>query len=288
MIRPIIFILSSFIILFSCKTHYNEIRTKDFNHIIEEFHNHSSKKVLIASHRASNNKYPENSLTAVKYAIETGVDIIEIDIRTTKDGRLVLMHNETLNHTTNGKGKVSDYTYEELSKLKLDKKQRDTIDHKIPLAEDALKLAKGKIMVDLDIKETHVKPLVDLVHKTQTQGQVMFFDSNFDVLDSILMLDSTLIIMPRAYSFDDVKKIIEKYNPPVIHIDNSFYSAEVVKTIKESGARIWINALVFPDLKARLGFVDWGYSPLTDGGANIIQTDLPVKLGMFLKEKGLR
>ncbi|MEN8248089.1 MAG: glycerophosphodiester phosphodiesterase family protein [Bacteroidota bacterium] len=286
--RSILLFLLISIIVISCKTVEFETNPSELNQILEDFHNPSSQKVLIAAHRASNKKYPENSLAAIKYSIEMGVDIVEIDIRTTKDGKLVLMHDGTLKRTTNGEGNVKDFTYDELAKLELDSEWGDTITYKIPLAEEALKLAKGKIMIDLDIKDVYIKPLVNLVHKTNTEKQVLFFDGSFEILDSVLILDSTLMVMPRAHSLDDVKEIIERYHPPVIHIDPDFYTDEVVSTIKEGGARIWINALVFPDIKAWVGFVKWGYSPVIEKGANIIQSDLPVKLHKFLKEKNLR
>ena len=274
--------------LISCKNNDIVLRESNLNQILTEFHNPDSHKVLIAAHRASNKKYPENSLASIQYSIDTGVDIIEIDIRTTKDGKLVLMHDKTLERTTNGEGDLKNFTYTELLKIELDTEAEDTFTHRIPLAEEALKLAKGKIMIDLDIKEVSIKDLVDLVHKTQTGKQALFFDKSFNILDSVLTMDSTLMLMPRAHSHDDVKEIIKTYHPPVIHIDSDFYTKEVISTIKTSGARIWINALAAPDLKASLGLVNSGYSPLINGGANIIQTDLPLTLHRFLKKEKLR
>ena len=276
------------LIFFSCNNSEVVSNPTNLNQILKEFHNPASQKVLIAAHRASNRKFPENSLAAVQYSIETGVDIIEIDIRTTKDGKLVLMHDGTIDRTTNGEGELKEFTYAELLKLELDKESDDTIIHRIPLAEEVLELARGKIMIDLDIKEVYIKDLVDLVHKTHTEKQSLFFDSSFDILDSVLVLDSTLLIMPRAHSLKEAQGIIIKYNPTVIHIDSDFYTEELVNTIKSSGARIWINAIIFPDIKAYIGLVDFGYSPLIEGGANIIQTDLPLTLHKFLKEKEKR
>jgi glycerophosphoryl diester phosphodiesterase len=274
--------------LSACNSDKINFSPGNLNSILESFHNTTSQKVLIAAHRASNTNYPENTLAAIEYSIKTGVDILEIDIRTTKDGKLVLLHDGTVNRTTNGEGKVSEFTYAELLELELDTKSGDTINHKIPLAEDALKLAYGKVMIDLDIKEVFIKQLVDLIHNTNTEKQVLFFDGSFDVLDSVLILDSTLMIMPRAHSLQDVNEIIERYHPPVIHIDPTFYTTEVVNTIKDGGARVWINALGKPDIKAKTGFVNAGYYPLIKNGANILQTDLPLTLHKYLQKNNLR
>ena len=284
--NSIVLLLS--LLILSCNTHEIKTNSSDLEQILVAFHNSSSSKVLIAAHRAMHTKYPENSLAAFQHSIDSGVDIIETDIRTTKDGKLILMHDATIDRTTNGKGRVEDLTFSELQKYELDKKSDDSEIHKIPLAEEAFKLAHGKIMIDIDIKGVYAKDLVELVHNTKTEKQAFFFDSELEVLDSVIILDSTLLLMPRAHSLEEVKMIIERFHPPVIHIDPKFYTEEVVNTIKASGARVWINALGFADAKAVIGLVDTGYSPLVEGGANIIQTDYPINLHQFLLDKNKR
>ncbi len=281
----LIFIIS---VLQNCHYPSKNIVRNNVSEILLEFHDPSSKKIMITAHRAMHTKFPENSLAAFQHSIDSGVDIIETDIRTTKDGKLILMHDGSVDRTTNGEGKVKDFTFSELEKFELEKESEDSKTYRVPLAEDALNLARGKIMVDLDMKDVYVKQLVNLVRKTQTEKQVLFFDSDFAVLDSVLLLDSTLMLMPRAHSLEEVKTIIKRYHPPVIHIDPSFYTKEVVNTIKASGARIWINALGFADAKAKIGLVDTGYAPLVDGGANIIQTDYPLILHKYITERNLR
>ncbi|MEH7225364.1 glycerophosphodiester phosphodiesterase family protein [Bacillus sp. JJ1566] len=73
---------------------------------------------LIIAHRGANDRFNEHTLTAYKIASEDGVDYLEIDLRMTKDGELVAMHDDAINRTTNGEGKVSDYTLEELKNFK--------------------------------------------------------------------------------------------------------------------------------------------------------------------------
>ena len=70
--------------------------------------------LLIASHRGQWREYPENSIGAIKEAIKDGADIVEIDVHLTADGVPVLMHDSTVDRTTNGTGKVSDFTLEEI------------------------------------------------------------------------------------------------------------------------------------------------------------------------------
>ena len=274
------------IVLAGCSRR-EKITNHDLDSVLTIFHNERSPEVLVTSHRAMHTHYPENSLAAIQDAIDHGVDIVEIDVRTTRDGKMVLMHNSTIDATTGGTGKVASLTFKQLESYKLKAHKGDTAVYRVPLLEDALNLARGKIMVDLDMKKVFVKQLVAMVHKTHTGNQVLFFDSDFGVLDSVLLLDSTLLIMPRAHSPEDVTKIFERYHPPVVHIDDSFFTPEVVKQIKSHGARVWINALGVPDILAMAG-ITRGYRKLVEGGANILQTDRPVLLNNYLTRKGWR
>ena len=70
--------------------------------------------MIIFAHRGFSGLYPENTMLAFRKAAEVGCDGIELDVQLTKDGVIVIMHDETIDRTTNGKGNLRDYTYEEL------------------------------------------------------------------------------------------------------------------------------------------------------------------------------
>ncbi len=92
----------------------------------------SNNKVLVAAHRGNWKDFPENSIPAVQSCIGTGIDIIEIDVQRTKDGAYVLMHDGSIDRTTNGKGKVSDYTLKQLQRFKLRGKGDTITEYRIP------------------------------------------------------------------------------------------------------------------------------------------------------------
>ncbi len=281
---PALLLFLALVLLFSGCRRQENVTYYSLEEILSVLHDEHSPKVLVTAHRARHTTYPENSLAAIRHSIEGGVDIIEIDVRTTKDGRMVLMHDSDIERTTGGHGKVKEMTWAELQRYRL-KGGGDTC--RIPLLEEALRLARGRIMVDLDMKGVRVKPLVAMVKKTGTEKQVLFFDSDFGVLDSVLLLDSTLLIMPRAHDTTELRQIIERYDAPVIHIDDSFFTPGVVAAIRHDGARVWINALGKPDILAVAG-VRKGYDKLVRGGAGIIQTDHPLLLNDYLTKNGLR
>ena len=87
--------------------------------IVAEIHNPSSKYVVVASHRGDWRNFPENSIPAIESVIKMGVDIMELDLKMTKDSVLVLSHDRTIDRCTNGKGKVSDFTLDSLKTFRL-------------------------------------------------------------------------------------------------------------------------------------------------------------------------
>jgi glycerophosphoryl diester phosphodiesterase len=243
---------------------------------------------MVAAHRAPHNMYPENSIPAIEYGIELGVDILELDVKTTKDNVPVLMHDGTINRTTNGTGKVEDYTLSELKTFRLKNNDGSLSKETIPTFEEALNIVYGKAMVDIDIKTGNVKPIVDAVKKTNTVDHVFYFDNDYDALKEIRDMDKRSMLMPRAYSIEMADSALKVFSPPVVHIDPSFYNAEVTELIRNKNARVWINALGDPDELIRKGKIEKAIEPLLKHKANIIQTDEPELLIKYLESIGKR
>lgn len=104
----------------------------------------SSDDVLVVSHRGDWRNAPENSLQAIRNCIDMGIDMVEIDLKKTKDGHLILMHDKTIDRTTTGKGRPEDYTLEELKAFRLRGGAGHKIRHRIPTFEEVMELCKGK------------------------------------------------------------------------------------------------------------------------------------------------
>ncbi|MBQ7892930.1 MAG: glycerophosphodiester phosphodiesterase family protein, partial [Alistipes sp.] len=110
MIRLLIFLASLF--LFGACASSASAPASRAEGIVAEIHNPSSREVLVASHRGDWRNYPENSIPAIESVIRMGVDIMELDLKLTKDSVLVLCHDHTIDRTTSGKGRVRDITYD--------------------------------------------------------------------------------------------------------------------------------------------------------------------------------
>lgn len=113
-----------------------------------------------------------------------GADMVELDVRTTKDGQLVLMHNETVNETTTGVGAVSSLTLEQIKSFdmvrdgKVYKDEHNNV-AKVPTLLEALKATKDKIYVNLDLAGKNNVPakVLEVIHEAGVEDQVMLFAS---------------------------------------------------------------------------------------------------------------
>ena len=259
--------------------------TPRFKQINEAFLNPNSKVVLICAHRGAHNDFPENSLASFKKAIELGIDIFELDIRATKDDSLVIMHDRSVDRTTDGHGDVASLTFEEIRKLHLKFNDKVT-EEKVPTLEEALTLARGKILVDLDIKVAKFPEILSVVNRTQTKNTVFALVYRPIYGKMIKEQSPGFRTLIRTNNEAAVDTLFTVTGTEAVHIDNHHNTVAVTTKIKSHGARIFINALDDADKKVAAGDLD-AYDEDIKSGANIVQTNYPALLMQYLKKKGL-
>jgi glycerophosphoryl diester phosphodiesterase len=281
--KNFVFIAAIYLVSISAKAQSN------LDSILYDFH-HRPDRILVTSHRATHIKYPENSLAAMKESIRIGVDIIETDVRETKDGVLVCLHDEKIDRTTNGKGKVEDMTFAELQKYNLLFNGHPTSE-KVPTFEQVLKLVKGKIMLDIDYKEEGNRAATNttkMLRAMNMEKQCLFFLYDYKDAPTFYTLDSHLQFMIRTHNAAEVDTVLHlHYAIPAIHADDSFYTDSLMAVIRSSGKRVWMNALgKYDDMEEKQkgsGFDAMLAMKQTDD----IQTNYPEELLAYLKAKGL-
>ena len=256
--------------------------------ILNEFYHHP-EHVMVTAHRSAHLVYPENSLAAIRDAIEIGADIIELDVRKTKDGVYVLLHDKNIDRTTGNKGNVSSYTFDQLNKIPLLQDGQPT-NERIPTFENALRTAKDRIMIDIDFKLDSTEDAINvckMIRETGMQKQVLFFLYDYRYTTTIDSIDNSIAVMPRAYNKEDVLDILKNYKVPVIHVDTKFYNDTLMGQIRSHNVRVWLNALgKYDDMEKTQK--DAGYDRLLEmKNVNVIQTDYPANLLKYLREKGL-
>jgi len=121
--------------------------------------------MMIMGHRGAKALEPENTLLSIRRAMEIGVDAVEIDVHLTKDKEVVVIHDSTVDRTTNGKGPVGSYTLEEVKKLDAGKGER------IPTLEEVIGLVRGRMKLIIELKEVGIEDkVVGLINKHSLCG----------------------------------------------------------------------------------------------------------------------
>lgn len=150
----------------------------------------------VIAHRGYSGKYPENTMLSFQKAVEAGCDGIELDVQLTKDGEVVVFHDEKVDRTTDGAGAVKDYTLEELKKLNAAKLfPRLTDFEAVPtLDEYCAWMAKNDIFTNIEIKtgvyyyEDIEKKTVDVIRKYGLEDRIIFSSFNPESLSRTLQL----------------------------------------------------------------------------------------------------
>ncbi|HMR18887.1 MAG TPA: glycerophosphodiester phosphodiesterase family protein [Sphingobacterium sp.] len=147
--------LSSILFSFSsCGTSkLHTVHIRNMAELQEYFRYSPEKDIMISGHRGGMLEgYPENSIASCEKTLTIMPSFFEIDPRLTKDSVLVLMHDATIDRTTNGTGKVSDYTYAELQQFYLKDRQGNVTKHKIPTLDEMLEWGKDRTVFNFDNK----------------------------------------------------------------------------------------------------------------------------------------
>jgi glycerophosphoryl diester phosphodiesterase len=280
----------------------NEQIQSSSDKILLQLKNTQPKTVFVAAHRGDWRNAPENSIQALKNCIALGVDIVETDVQLTKDSVLVIMHDNTIDRTTTGKGNVSDYTYEELQKFYLKAGQGHKTYERIPTFEEFMLAAKGKILITVDKGWNFLDKVVAVLKETGTLNQALIKGKNpYDeirreygsLIDEIQYIPIVAENTPDmdAYVGDFLSNSKPAAFEVVLSTENSRVISQMQK-IEQRGVRIWINSL-WDDLCAghddELALTDpdanWGW--ILDRGATFIQTDRPEMLLNYLRSKSL-
>jgi len=143
--------------------------------------------VQIIGHRGARGIEPENTIRSYQEGLELGVDYIECDVHMTKDSHIVLMHDHTVDRTTNASGQVNSFTFEEIRRLDAGKGE------KIPTLQELLDLARGKVKLHIELKdETATEPTIRLVEKNGMVGQVFLTSGNTETLKKVRQLNPNI------------------------------------------------------------------------------------------------
>ena len=232
--------------------------------------------VYVVAHRGAHEGIPENTLPAYQKAIDLQVDFVEIDVRTTKDGKFVSIHNDTVDGYAEGaKGPVNGLTLEELRALDVGSRvgpQWKGI--RIPTFEEILDLCKGKVGIYLDLKNAPIEALVPPIQARGMEHDVLWYIGGGQV-PQLHKLCPECVEMPDPGVEKLLPPLLESAKPRVVAAVWRYFSKTFVAKCHAAGAIVIVDE---DDPGCWKDAVAWG----TDG----IQTDHPEALIQFLKEHG--
>ena len=245
-------------------------------------------RMMVAGHRGDSYNCYENTMKAFQTAIESGADMIETDVHLTKDGVLVLMHDDTVDRTSNGKGLISDKTYDELLQLNVGGRTEPAT---VPTLEELLQLlSEHNILLNLEIKEYYkpgneercrrcIEECVKLIEKYGFSEKMVFNSFDAYVLEYIADKYSGRYLLHGFYPYSIMSNV--KRNP-----DEYLYCACVFSKnkanyeyLKSKNIEPWIGAGVTIESQLKENF---------DMGAKLITTNFPADCIKKLERIGAR
>ena len=237
-------------------------------------------QIMVISHRGEHLSHPENTIPAFQAAIDANADFFELDVRTTSDGQLVLMHDGTVDRTTDGHGAVYQMTFDQIRTLDAGAKFGPQFaGTKVPTFEEALRLAHGKIGVYVDCKMLAPEALVAMLEKTDMSDKVVIYGGAF-FLKKVSELKPSLKVMPEADDAPTLAKLIDFLKLQVVAFDYHDFKDDVIAVANQAKVPIYVD---------RLGPADNNdnWQDAIGRGAAGIQTDHPAELVNYLRAKGL-
>ena len=259
--------------------------------------NEDKNKILVAAHRGDWKNFPENSIEGVKSCIDRGVDIIEIDVHKTKDGHFILMHDESVRRTTNGRKRVSKYLLKDIINLHLKNMNGEITNYTVPTLESVLLVAKDKVIINIDKSAGYFNELLKIIDELNCGSNVILKGigpANFFYNLSKIDTTETLFIPILNGRRNDIDTFAMKSEAPLIEVliksDTEFVcKRDVLDRIKNYKCKIWFNAL-FNSISGghaeRDGALDsWNW--FIEHDAKVIQTDYPFELIQYLSDLNL-
>ncbi|QDT05514.1 Glycerophosphoryl diester phosphodiesterase [Rubripirellula lacrimiformis] len=214
----------------------------------------------ISAHRGSSHDRPENTISAIERAIEAGATAVEIDVRTSRDGKLVIMHDAKVDRTTSGSGRVNDLTWAELAALDAGTWfGAEYHSQRVLSLDQALQVCRGRIAVQLDLKEEGVVFADRIVAALRAHGEPARTISAVRTVEQSRQLKERLPEMKTLIFLRQKKQVdaflaanLDYLRPQIDWIEED---PTLLRRIRETGAKIHFDAttgtpeIVLPLLK---------------------------------------
>lgn len=202
--------------------------------------------VGVAVHRAANEFAPENTLAAMQIALDLQVDFIEMDVRQTKDGKSLILHDGNLNRTTNGKGPLRDLNFDEARALSAGSwfdpffatEKIPTLEESCMLLADHNEKSRHKTYFYVDCKDINVQVLIDALSKYKLLERSVFYVNELQI-GQIRALAPNAKMLPGLHSPKDLDRMIDSYHPFALDTNWKELSKELIDKAHAKGVKIF-------------------------------------------------
>jgi glycerophosphoryl diester phosphodiesterase len=241
----------------------------------------SHKPIIVIAHRGAHRTVPENTLASLEKAIEIGCDYVELDVRRTKDGVLVLMHDASINRMTNGKGKIEDLTYDQIRQFDIRARTLAGRGQKLPTFDEFLTRAKGRMKLYVDHKKAPPAEVLALIEKHGMLKDVVVYNGSPSILREYKRLAPRVWIMPdHPRSTEAIAALAKDLKPETLDGSIKDWTAAQVEAAHRAGCQVWVDNITPLDNPA-------GIKQAVEMGVDAIQTDNPEVVLTVLREMGL-
>ncbi|WP_164126118.1 glycerophosphodiester phosphodiesterase family protein [Sphingobacterium luzhongxinii] len=287
----IVSVITALFVLSLSLLHAQNLHTLNFESAREmrDYFRYSGDKKIISGHRGTIELgLPENSIAGMTEVLKHTSAIFEVDPRLTKDGVAVMIHDATLDRSTTGKGKVSDYTWKELKKLHLkDYAGKPTI-YRINTLDEMIMWAKGKTILNLDKKDLPLEVTAEIIRKhnayawvwvtVHTVEQAKFYlEKNPEQYMSMHIKDQKALEAFKNSGLPYDRMIV--YIGPEIKPENQ----DMYNFFKEKGVLCMISTAPTYDKLSSKDKRAEKYRAVFADGARILESDLPIAVSEAIK-----
>lgn len=293
-----LFFITSVLLVFllplnSCKTkggEENYIKFKKLKDTHQYFAYKADSSILISGHRGGQELgYPENSIEGFQYVLTQMPAFFEIDPRLTKDSVIVLMHDATLDRTTDATGKLSDYTLAELQSVRLKDYEGNITSARIPTLEEVIKWSKGKTVINLDKKDVPLQMIVELIKKHKAEKYVMLTVHTgaqaryySDKLPGIMLS----VFARNDEEFEDIVISGVPWENMIAYVGQTINDSNrhIVDQLRAKGVRCMVSYAPSLDRLRTAEERESAYKGAINANPDIIESDYPVEIGKVLRK----
>ena len=208
--------------------------------------------IELVCHKGANKVAPENTYAAAQQCIDRGAGTVEVDVWTSRDGELVLMHDDTVDRTTDGSGHVMALTAAELARLDAGSWFGAAFaGERIPVLGDFLEWVKGRARLFLDVKFAHPQQLLDLLARTGMHDECFIWSGSDAWMELLHDLDPSMALKVNVSTPKDVAAAHKTFGARIVEVSLDAMSDELLAACRERGIRTMIyekKPAAFPDV----------------------------------------